>query len=176
MRRPAKALRFCTMAARWNSSRAPESPRSRRRSKRDASSDVQSAFPPVCAGRAISGTPCLHFAPRYIAGMFVDITRDPPRRHVGTARRLERADTAVRHGCEVTDCMALISPPAPHHRTVLRRCFQSAIGIMVRGLAQRLDDGAAIGQRPQREHVWLVDAPGVESRTGSAPVARSKRS
>src|SRR5262245_30099182 len=31
--RPASILRFCTMAARWNSSRAPERPRSRRRSK-----------------------------------------------------------------------------------------------------------------------------------------------
>src|SRR4051812_4950442 len=30
----ASVLRFCTMAARWNSSRAPERPRSRMRSKR----------------------------------------------------------------------------------------------------------------------------------------------
>ncbi len=30
----ARVLRFCTMAARWNSSRAPERPRSRIRSKR----------------------------------------------------------------------------------------------------------------------------------------------
>jgi hypothetical protein len=32
-RRRASVLRFCTMAARWNSSRAPERPRSRSRSK-----------------------------------------------------------------------------------------------------------------------------------------------
>jgi len=32
-RRSAMVLRFCTMAARWNSSRAPERPRSRMRSK-----------------------------------------------------------------------------------------------------------------------------------------------
>jgi hypothetical protein len=31
--RSASVLRFCTMAARWNSSRAPERPRSRMRSK-----------------------------------------------------------------------------------------------------------------------------------------------
>src|ERR1039458_6002226 len=31
---PASVLRFCTMAARWNSSRAPERPRKRIRSKR----------------------------------------------------------------------------------------------------------------------------------------------
>jgi hypothetical protein len=32
MERSAKVLRFCTIAARWNSSRAPDSPRSRMRS------------------------------------------------------------------------------------------------------------------------------------------------
>jgi hypothetical protein len=34
MERSAKVLRFCTIAARWNSSRAPDSPRSRMRRQR----------------------------------------------------------------------------------------------------------------------------------------------
>src|SRR6266699_6696686 len=41
----ASVLRFCTIAARWNSSRAPERPRNRIRSKRWWVFSLRSAFP-----------------------------------------------------------------------------------------------------------------------------------
>src|SRR6266571_3269130 len=45
----ARVFKFCTMAARWNSSRAPERPRNRIRSKPWSSSGAQSASLPSCA-------------------------------------------------------------------------------------------------------------------------------
>jgi hypothetical protein len=53
--RSANVLRFCTVAARRNSSRAPERPRSRMHSTPCKSSSGQGASRRVCAGRATGG-------------------------------------------------------------------------------------------------------------------------
>ena len=86
----ASVFRFCTMAARWNSSRAPESPRRRVRSKLVVGLQVCKAHLDLLALVARSFKLWRTYeGPRMIASILVDVACDLARGRVWTALRLE---------------------------------------------------------------------------------------
>ena len=96
MRRRASVLRFCTMAARWNSSRAPERPRSRSRSNPMVGLQVREAHLDALALIArFEERLGLHLAPRHVARIFVDVACHIARRLLGAALRSQRTGIAI---------------------------------------------------------------------------------
>src|SRR5271154_407066 len=92
----ARVLRFCTMAARWNSSDALERPRRRIRFKAVVGLQVCKAHLDLLAlvSRFIEGR-SPHQHTRMVAGVFVDVAWDLARRGVGTTPRFERTCVTV---------------------------------------------------------------------------------
>jgi hypothetical protein len=106
--RSARVLRFCMIAARWNSSRAPERPLSLIRSKPWCTLRCAKRISTLALVARLKKGLRAHEASRHVAGILMDIATHLPCRHVRAALQLQCTDIAVEFGGAITEHIAVM--------------------------------------------------------------------
>ena len=116
----ARVFKFCTMAARWDSSRAPEKPRNRIRSKPWCLQVRKAHLDLLALVTRFGELRCTHQGACRIACVLMHVARDLSEGHIRGALGLERTWTAVAGARAIKDSPAIMHRPGCPEKLTLR--------------------------------------------------------